>query len=355
MEPRYPTIREGEDFSDVPLESVLEVNEAPPGEWFVPDDPATKRTRPLEWIVEGFAARRRVTLIAGPPGSGKSFLIQLIFQNQENVLFNVKRCKAVFFTEADSGEEEICQRAQSIGRNDGLMTVPLPDEELHFITREPFFSKIEEKIIHYGFDVVIFDTVADFHEGKSHDPDDVRRTMADFRELAKRTNAAVILITHTRKGTRDKLDYSTDDVADSRLFATKSDFVFGLRSEYQDEGNNLIELQTVKKRTPIPIPKKRMELGQDAPFLSLSSRRFKNEILSQTKEEQISERDKQIVQLHKEGKSYHQIAVEVGYDSKTSVQTRLIKHGIVHRSKDIVKVNTERTNTLPFTEPFTDE
>jgi RecA-family ATPase len=75
-------------------------------------------------------------------------------------------------------------------------------------------------------DVVVFDTVRDYYDGDSKEAMIANKVMVEFRKLAERANVAVMLITHTRKAAAGKPDIKIEDVADSRIFTSKADFVF---------------------------------------------------------------------------------------------------------------------------------
>lgn len=289
--------------------------------WFNPLNPLEMDVKPVDFIVEGYCARGLITLIGGSAGSGKSMLNQFLFQSRSNQLLNTKSGKAIYLTGADASDIEVARRARAIGDNNGLQIVNLPDSLLCTATNQQFINDLLTQVQEHNIDALIFDTLADFHTGSLFDPEFANDTMKGFTLLARVANVAIIIITHTRKGSKTKSNYNVEDISDSRIFTTKSDFVFGLRSEYQ-EGLNLIELQCLKSRSAKPMENLRAEIFSDEEngqiFIYPSDKEFQLEIdnrnVSQTRERLVNE----VKRLHEEGKSYRAIADEVGI-SKSAV------------------------------------
>jgi len=308
-------IREGDDFSDVPLIGEKET-------WFLPSDPFKESVPELEFIVDGYCAKGLITTIGGAAGSGKSLLNQILFQKRNNELLPTSKGKAIYLTGADSSEFEIRRRAKAIKENNGLETVTLPEDQFCVATNEQFMIELTDQVIRYGADVVIFDTLADYHEGNLYEAELANKTMKGFTSLARTANVAVILITHTRKGSKIKTEYNVEDISDSRVFGTKADFVFGLKSEYQHDGSNLIELQCVKSRSAQPIRPLRAEIYFNSINNELKIRKvdklFSAELETQSKEEKRDYNIREVHRLKESGKSHSEIA-EILTISKGSV------------------------------------
>lgn len=298
-------------------------------DWWYPVNPYNEKVEPLEFIIEGFAAKGMLTLIGGTAGSGKSILTQYLMQLRDQQTFlKAQIGNGVFLTGLDSSETEIRRRAKTIGKGDGLSTVEIPNHIIPFITNRRFFSELQNNLKETETDIVVFDTVADFHEGSLYDAADALKTMSAFRRLAKSTGCAVVLITHTRKSADNKSIYSINDIADSRIFSTKSDFVFALKSEYQNDSTNLIELQCLKSRSPKPLAPKRaiimlneaidkLEIeGSDRPFLA--------EAEKMKEKEKIKIRRERVKELSANGMSNREISDELGV-SHTTINNDLKK------------------------------
>ena len=288
--------------------------------WFNPLDPLIEPVAELDFLIEGFCARGMITLYGGGAGSGKSITTQSFFSRADDeILPTQKKIKAIYLTGADSSDIEIRRRARAIKVNNSLLTVTLPDEMFCTATNQVFMSELTREVLSQKADVVIFDTLADFHEGNTYEAELANNTMRAFRKLAADTNAAIILITHTRKGSKIKSRYDVEDISDSRIFATKSDFVFGLRSEYQDDSTNLVELQCLKSRSPRPLKPLRMIIRYDhGLIIERTSRPFQNELEEADKNGRKQARIDEAQRLQKKGKTVREIADSLGIATGTA-------------------------------------
>lgn len=297
---------------NIPNDIDLNEMDNEPETWFNISDPLKATVPPVEFIVDGYCAKGHITVIGGSAGSGKSLINQILFQKRNNELLPTQKGRAIYLTGADSSESEIRRRAKAIKSNDGLYTVPLPDNLYCVATKEKFMGELEHQIKKQGYDAVIFDTLADFHEGNLYEAEKANITMQRFIRLARSANVAVILITHTRKGSKIKDKYNVEDISDSRVFGTKADFVFGLKSEYQKDGSNLIELQCVKSRPAKPLAPLRAEIHFNSDMNELkitrSERLFSPELEAQSKEEKRLHKIREVHRLKDEGKSTRDIA-----------------------------------------------
>lgn len=307
----------GVDFADQPtkiIEQTEYVDSEP--DWFQPTNPLIEPVEPLDFVVDGFCAKGMITIIGASPGAGKSMLVQYLFsKHADNVLPVKKGVKALYLTGADSSETELRRRARSIRVNDGLFTVDTPENVYCVFTNDAFTQDFQQHIINGNFDVLVFDTVADYHEGSTYEAELVNKTMAIVRRFAKTTNCAIILITHTKKGSKIKTEYNVEDISDSRIFTSKSDFVFGIRSEYQNDSTNLIELQCLKSRSPRILPTIRASITyskNSGLMIARTERPFKTEIESQNRDNRKNARITEAHRLKAEGKTVREIADTMG-------------------------------------------
>lgn len=309
-----------EDMPDITPVDIIEEKERLIADhestWFKPSDPFTEPVPPLEFVIDGYCAKGLITIIGASGGSGKSILQQVLFQKRDGKLLPTKPGKAFFLTGADSSESEIRRRAKVLKENNGLKTVSLPEDMLCVATNEAFMNELTKKLIKHEADVVIFDTLADFHEGNLYEAELANKTMKAFMQLARTANVAVILITHTRKGSKIKTEYSIEDVSDSRVFGTKADFVFGIRSEYQKDGSNLLELQCLKSRSAQAMRPLRAEIYFNTINKELKINKvdklFSGEVESQAKQDARQNKIDEVHRLKGEGKSVREIAEELG-------------------------------------------
>jgi predicted ATP-dependent serine protease len=298
--------------------------------WFNPVNPFYEHVEPLEWILEMFAAKGMITTLGGVAGSGKSILVQYLLQlRNKQSLIDAENGTGIYLTGLDSSETEIRRRAKSIGNGEGLQTVKIPDEIIPYITNERFFHDLKDKLNEYDVDAIVFDTLADFHKGNLYEAADANATMTAFRRLAKTTGAAVILITHTRKSAEQNRRYTVNDIADSRIFGTKSDFVFAIKNEYKNDHSNLIELQCLKSRSPKNMPDLRALVHYDTikgmVSIERSDRPFDSEAEDIEEKERIAERRRKAWHLHQQGKGTREIGKELGV-SHTTINNDLKKY-----------------------------
>lgn len=290
--------------------------------WFDLKDPLKEPLVPLEFVIDGFAARSGITVLGGASGSGKSILTQYLFSDQDNSILDVApNGQALYLVGADAGEQELIRRAHSIKKNHGLKMAALPEGQLCTTSNELFMNELTQQIQRENITAVIFDTIADFHEGNTYEAELVNKTMARFRKLAEQTKAAIILITHTKKGSKIKEKYNVEDIADSRIWTTKSDFIFALKSEYQEDGSNLIELQCLKSRSPVPLNAIRMTTkyskALDQFSIEHTDKLFEYEL---KQEDENARREATIAEckrLSDEGKTQRQIGETLGISAAT--------------------------------------
>jgi RecA-family ATPase len=286
-------------------------------------NPLDQELKPIDFVIKGYSAKGLVTVIGGAGGSGKSLLNQYLLQKRNDEVLEVnKKQYALYLTGADTSDSELNRRAHNIGENAGLLGLSIPENGLPFICDHKFFKSLKKKISEFSVDAVIFDTLADFHHGNLIEAKDANETMQAFRSLASQSNVAVIIITHTRKGSKVKNRYDVEDISDSRIFTTKADFVFGLKSEYKNDSFNLIELQCLKNRSSKPISDIRLKIIEDPNDKKIYIRRtgelFEHEEANNYKVKEKREETNKVVNLSKQGKSYREIEKATGI-SKSKV------------------------------------
>ena len=198
------------------------------------DKPAPKATVPLlfpfpidgaklprrQWVVPGLLLRRNVTLLVAPPGSGKSLLTL-----QWGIMLGTgmpwggwrprKPCKVlVINAEDDSDEmqrrlfaaceqmtiahpEELRERvAIAEGHN---IIIAKADSRTKTVIATPMVELLVETVLANGFDVLVVDPFAETFEGDENSNSELKWAAVLWREIARRTGAAVLLVHHTRK------------------------------------------------------------------------------------------------------------------------------------------------------------
>ncbi|OAN61759.1 hypothetical protein A8B79_04860 [Balneola sp. EhC07] len=232
--------------------------------WPLLIDPLEEESPKVEWVVNGFAARKYITVLGGPAGSGKSLFTQYLLQKRSNELFNVNRDGVcIYITGADTTSQEVVRRSHGIHNRSSVLIQEIPKEAVPYIADNKFYFSLVDHLSGVEVDTIVFDTIADFHFGNLYDPVEMNETMMAFRNLAERLNCAVILITHVTKGSNERIKYHIENISDSRIIGTKSDMVFAIKSEYRNDKTNLIELQNLKFRIDEIQPSVRMKIQKN--------------------------------------------------------------------------------------------
>jgi RecA-family ATPase len=73
------------------------------------------------------------------------------------------------------------------------------DSRTKTVVRTPMVEAIVATILQNGFDIVIIDPFAETFEGDENSNSELKWAAVLWREIARRTNAAVLLVHHTKK------------------------------------------------------------------------------------------------------------------------------------------------------------
>lgn len=250
---------------------------------FIISDPATAPVEPIQFIIDGMAARGLITIMAGTAGSGKSYLMQYLLQSRNRDILPVHPGVAVYLTGADASESETRNRARKLIHygHGGLLTAQLKDPDvLALICADEFRLGLTKQLLELQADAVVFDTLRDYYDGDSKEAQVANKTMVAFRKLAEQARVAVIIITHTRKNITDRNELRVEDVADSRIYTSKADYVFGLQHEYRtSDQTTLVQINNLKSRSSRPIPRIRYVVTEvdDLVHIQPSDDAFENE------------------------------------------------------------------------------
>jgi RecA-family ATPase len=289
---------------------------------FMVHDPALAPVELPEFTIEGMAAKGRVTVIAGPPGCGKSFLVQYLLQAETNPILKTNLNRAFYLTGADASEEDLRIRARQLvyAGHGNLLTTYLEDPDiLTLASNSDFMQSLTYHLIENKISAVVFDTVRDYYDGDSKEAMIANKTMVEFRKLAERARVSVILITHTRKAAAGKNEIKIEDVADSRIFTSKADFVFGLQHEYRDDQTTLVQIINLKTRGARPLPRIRylVKDNNDMVHFEITDQLFSWESEIQDKKLELQFRNDKIRKMRNDGVTVEKIANEIGVSRQT--------------------------------------
>lgn len=178
---------------------------------------ADVQARPIDWLWPWRFARGKVSLIAGDPGLGKSQItasLAAIVSTGGQWPVDRTRCQqgnVVVISAEDDAADTIVPRLQAAGADlercfkfDAVRVIDDDGERQRSFSLLTDISRLEEVVARVGgASLVVVDPVSAFlGSGKidSHNTTDIRGVMLTLQELAERTGASVICISHLSKG-----------------------------------------------------------------------------------------------------------------------------------------------------------
>ena len=172
-----------------------------------------------DWIIPGLLLKRNLSMLVAPPSSGKSLLtlqisvaVALCIQwagwtprKPERVL--------VINTEDDADEHE--RRLEGVTREMGVnqadlagklllpeienIVIATKDPRTKSIVRTPLVENLVATIQHHGIGLVVVDPFAETFELDENSNSEVKWAGVLWREVARRTGCALLLVHHTKK------------------------------------------------------------------------------------------------------------------------------------------------------------
>jgi hypothetical protein len=173
-----------------------------------------------QWIVPGLLLRRNVTILVAPPGSGKSLLtLQMALMMGTAKPWGGWRPRGVYKTlviNAEDDSDEMRRRLYAachemeivacdlrarvaVAEAPGDIVIAKADSRSKTVVRTPMVERLVQTVTDNGFDVLVVDPFAETFEGDENSNSELKWAAVLWREIARRTNAAVMLVHHTRK------------------------------------------------------------------------------------------------------------------------------------------------------------
>lgn len=176
-----------------------------------------------KWLFGDIAARKYVTMISASPGAGKSLLTMQMgmcasynknlgeYTPQEE---NIK----TWIYNNEEGEEELRRRAKAIIINEGFEPEKLHDKfylnsgeqrsiciakktlDNGDVLHTPDYDQLKKEVEEKGIDMLIIDPFAETHAVNENSNDEIKQVVSLYRKIAFECNCAVVLVSHTRKG-----------------------------------------------------------------------------------------------------------------------------------------------------------
>lgn len=161
-----------------------------------------------EWVIEGILPVMGLAQLAGHPGSGKSTLaIQLsacIASGSKFLLWDIPKKRKVLYLQADNPitmvrylVDEAIKRCPDSKWGVFLANFVEPVR----IDSDAGFEIITQLCDIYKPEVVIFDTIRDFHVSDEIDPNAVAAVVDSLKKLRSKCNVSVLYIHHVAKST----------------------------------------------------------------------------------------------------------------------------------------------------------
>src|SRR5262245_25597840 len=180
-----------------------------------------KTLPPRDWITPGFLMRKQVTVLVAPSGAGKSLMTlqlgiacalrmdwaswrprqkcRVLMINSEDDVDEVKRrLAAATHVMRGIDQHELADRFMVAEIPDGVVVAKF-EARTKTLVRTPKLEQIIATIIQHQIDVVFVDPFAETFEGDENSNSELKWAGVMWREVARRTNAAVCLVHHTKK------------------------------------------------------------------------------------------------------------------------------------------------------------
>ena len=174
-----------------------------------------------QWIVPGLLLRRNVTLLVAPPGSGKSLLtLQMGLMMSTAMVWGGwkprKKCKVLIINAEDDTDEmrrrlfaaygemqittldELRERL-AIAQAPETIVIAKADSRTKTVIAQPMVKQLVATVLEHQFDVLVVDPFAETFEGDENSNSELKWAAVLWRKIARDTNAAVMLVHHTRK------------------------------------------------------------------------------------------------------------------------------------------------------------
>lgn len=177
------------------------------------------------WIVPGYLMRGAVTVLAGPPGAGKSLIalawLVAIGLGRRFGRFRPQDCDAglrrrcLNYNVEDDNDEQRRRLSATLRQFDavpvdlaGWLARAGPEREgqlLHVdldrqVRATQVLEDIERHMEAWKPEVVVLDPLVELHDAEENDNGLLRMVVARLRHLARAFDCAVLVVAHTRKG-----------------------------------------------------------------------------------------------------------------------------------------------------------
>jgi len=180
------------------------------------------------WAIDGWLGKGHVTLLAGPPGAGKTALAQSLSSCLAlgvDVLGNVPKPLKCLVWAGEDDHDELWRRQEAICRWLGQPLAAFSERLIleHYHDRDltlaglangvlcitELMSELREQIADYQADVVFVDSIAKVFGGNENDRHQVTKFVTALCDALAPTNAALCLLGHPSKAVGSEWSGST--------------------------------------------------------------------------------------------------------------------------------------------------
>jgi hypothetical protein len=172
---------------------------------------ADVKAQPVEWLWPRYIPRGMITLLDGDPDRGKSFITLDLaarasrgWKMPPDTGEGAEPAGVLLLNAEDDPARTLRPRLEAMGADLGRVHI-LPDVPTGNVRRPPVLpddlDAIEALTQQHKAALVVIDPLMAFLTGKvdSHKDSDIRRVMHGLKELAERTQAAVVIVRHLNK------------------------------------------------------------------------------------------------------------------------------------------------------------
>jgi hypothetical protein len=173
-----------------------------------------------DWVVPGLLLKKAMTLLVAPPGNGKSLLtLQMsiaVALGMEWGGWMPRKPEKVLVINAEDDLDEMRRRLVASARQMGVSHAALAgklmlaetleniviakmDARSKSVVRTPLVENLVATIQHHGIGFIVADPFAETFEGDENSNSEVKWAGVLWREVARRTGTALLLVHHTKK------------------------------------------------------------------------------------------------------------------------------------------------------------
>jgi AAA domain len=173
------------------------------------------------WAIPGFLLHRHLTVLVAPSGSGKSLLtlqvgiacaqgkawagwiprkrFRVLVINSEDDIDEMRRRLAAAANVMQVNQVDIARNIMLLDNSDNSAVVAKFDVRTKTLIRTPLLQQIIDVITANEIDIVFVDPFAETFEGDENSNSELKWAGIYWREVARKTGAAICLVHHTKK------------------------------------------------------------------------------------------------------------------------------------------------------------